>query len=82
MAVIALGAVLAKLRSSPEAAAVAAVAIVSACGVFVLAYGAVRYYTVARNLDEGQFQPATRSPALITVAVVIVTAIVVPLLLA
>jgi putative membrane protein len=81
LAVIALGAVLAKLRSPHDATTAAAVAIVSACGVVVLVYGALRYYAVARNLDAGRFEPTMRSPALITLAVVVATAIVVPLLL-
>jgi putative membrane protein len=81
LAVIALGAVLAKLRSGLDATTASAVAIVSAFGVVMLVYGALRYYAVSRDLEAGRFSPASRSPALITVAVVVATAVVVPLLL-
>jgi putative membrane protein len=81
LAVIALGAVLAKLRSGGDASTTAAVAIVSACGVVVLAYGLRRYFTVARELEAQNFQPTTKGPLLITIVVVVATAVVVPLLL-
>ena len=80
LAVIALGAVLAKLAPAHDHATDAAVGIVSACGVVVLVYGALRYYAVSRDLEDDCFRPASRSPALITIVVVVATAIVVPLL--
>ncbi|MFL6240648.1 MAG: YidH family protein [Actinomycetes bacterium] len=82
LAVIGLGAVLAKLRSGHDAKTTAAVAIVCASGAVILVYGALRYYTVARDLRADRFQPANRSPMVITVGVVIATAVVVSLLLA
>src|SRR4051794_9739217 len=81
LAVIALGAVLAKLRTDRDASTTAAVAIVSTSGALMLLYGLRRYYEVSRDLESGRFHPATRSPLLITVVVVVATAIVVPLLL-
>src|SRR3954454_13106525 len=81
LAVIALGAVLAKLRTDHDASTAAAVAVVSASGVLMLIYGLRRYYDVSRDLESRRFHPATRSPFLITIVVVVATAIVVPLLL-
>ena len=81
LAVVALSAVLARLRPRHDSSTAAAVAIVAACGIVVLVYGVVRYYAVARDLEAGEFHPANRSPALIAIVVVLATAVVVPLLL-
>ena|SRR2546423_3605869 len=81
LAVVALGAVLARLTESGNAATAAAAAIVITCGVGVLVYGATRYYAVARDLEAGEFHAARRSPLVVTIAVIVAAAIVVPLLL-
>src|SRR3954452_10638268 len=51
LAVVALSAVLARLRPRHDSSTAAAVAIVAACGIVVLVYGVVRYYAVARDLE-------------------------------
>ena len=81
LAVIALGAVLARLSTHRTAATAAAIVIVSGCGVLTLVYGTRRYYRVAHDLDEGRFHPARRSPMYITVGVVLATVAVLTLLL-
>jgi putative membrane protein len=81
LAVIALGAVLARLTAHRSAATSAAIVVVCASGVLTLIYGARRYYRVAHDLDEGRFHPARRSPMYITVAVLVATVLVVSLLL-
>jgi putative membrane protein len=81
LAVIALGAVLARLASTRTAATSAAVIVVSAGGILTLIYGARRYYRVAADLEEGRFHPARRSPLYITIGAVLATVAVVALLL-
>jgi putative membrane protein len=81
LAIVALGALLARLTASEGGTTTAAAAIVVTCGVGVLVYGTARYYRVARDLEAGEFHAARRSPLLVTIAVILTAAVVVPLLL-
>lgn len=81
LATLALGAVLLRVTNPKDPSTVAAGGVVLAGGVLVLLYGAVRYYAVAKALEADEFRSAGRSPAVVTVGVLLVLAVVVPLLL-
>jgi putative membrane protein len=81
LAVVALGAVLARLTDSGGGRVTAASAITVAFGIVMLAYGTTRYYRVTRDLDHDRFHPAQRGPAIIALVVLAAVAVVLPLLL-
>jgi putative membrane protein len=81
LAIVALGAILAKITDNPSARVVAAAALTVTFGVVALGYGTARYYRVARDLEHDEFQPAGRGPLVIAVLVLAAVAVVLPLLL-
>jgi putative membrane protein len=82
LAVVAAGAFLVRLTDSRTSRTVAASAVTVTFGVLALAYGTIRYYRVARQLDNNHFEPARRAPLVLALAVLVGLGIVLPLLLA
>lgn len=81
LAVVALGAVMARVAESTSLAVTAAACGTVAFGVVALAYGTARYYRVAADLEAGRFRPAGRGPFVIAVILAVALAVAVPLLL-
>src|SRR2546423_11191761 len=67
--VVPLGAVLARLTESGNAATAAAAAILITCRVGVLVYRATPHYAVARDLETGEVHAGRRRPLVVTIAV-------------
>jgi putative membrane protein len=67
LAVVALGAVLAKLPGARSASVTAAAALALTFGSLALAYGTRRYYLVRRDLERNEFTPAGRGPLVVSV---------------
>jgi len=66
LAVVALGAVLAKLPGSRTASVITAAALALGFGSLALAYGTRRYYLVRRDLERNEFTPAGRGPLVVS----------------
>jgi putative membrane protein len=81
LAIVALGAILAKTTTDAGARVIAAAAITVSFGVLALGYGTARYYRVARDLERDEFQPARRGPVVIALVILAAIAVVLPLLL-
>ena len=67
LAVVALGAVLAKLPGARTSSVTAAGALALTFGSLALAYGTRRYYLVRRDLERNEFTPAGRGPLIVSV---------------
>ena len=67
LAVVALGAVLAKLPGARTNTVTAAAALALAFGSLALAYGTRRYYLVRRDLERNEFTPAGRGPMVVSI---------------
>jgi len=82
LAVVALGAVLARLPGSRTSQVTAAAAIAITFGSLALAYGTRRYYIVRRDLERDEFTPAGRGPLVVSVVACLCGVVVFVLLLA
>ena len=60
---------------------VVAVVVLSAFGALILGVGTYRYYQVSQDLEHGRFHLSRVGPMLVTLAVVVAAAILVPLVL-
>lgn len=67
LAVVALGAVLARLPGARTGPVTAAAALALGFGSLALAYGTRRYYLVRRDLERNEFTPAGRGPLIVSV---------------
>ena len=67
LAVVALGAVLARLPGARTGPVTAAAALALGFGSLALAYGTRRYYLVRRDLERNEFTPAGRGPVIVSV---------------
>ena len=67
LAVVALGAVLAKLPGARTSSVTTAAVIALAFGSLALAYGTRRYYLVRRDLEHNEFTPAGRGPLIVSI---------------
>jgi len=82
LAVVALGAVLARLPGARTSPVTAAAALALAFGSLALAYGTRRYYLVRRDLERNEFTPAGRGPLIVSVVACMCGVAVLALLLA
>jgi putative membrane protein len=82
LAVLAAGALLARLTTSEGAVTAAAAGVTVAVGALALGYGTWRYYRVRTELERDSFTPAGRGPLYMTLIVVLAVAVVLPLLAA
>jgi putative membrane protein len=82
LAVVALGAVLARLPGARTSSVTAAAAVAISFGSLALAYGTRRYYLVRRDLERDEFTPAGRGPLVVSVIACITGVVVFVLLLA
>jgi putative membrane protein len=79
LAVVALGAVLA--RAGDGATVVAAAGITVALGIAAIVYATAEFYRVSRDLEAGRFEPKRRGPVVVAGIVIAGVAVVFPLLL-
>lgn len=82
LAVVALGAVLAKLPGARTSSVDAAATIALTFGIIAIGYGTRRYYLVRRDLERLEFTPAGRGPLVVSVVACLCAVAVFVLLLA
>lgn len=82
LAVVALGAVLAKLPGARSSSETAAATIALTFGIIAVGYGTRRYYLVRRDLERQEFTPAGRGPLVVSVMACLCGVVVFVLLLA
>ena len=79
LGIAATGALFARLADTSTTKELAAAVACGVVAVAVLGYGTKRYYDVARDLEQGQFRVAGRAPLVITLAVALLIAVLLPM---